>query len=163
MGIPLQSVGGVAYCGRMSSAEGPARLTSRHRGRSAHLRRFHRIKKVREKARKRRALDLTWRVGVFIVGGAIVTAGVIMLITPGPGWLVIIIGLAVLSTEYGWADRMLNHVSAVARRAAGRALDTRKRRRNQIILAVTALLVAVVSGLYLMEYGFTLAPLLGNE
>jgi uncharacterized protein (TIGR02611 family) len=42
--------------------------------------------------RARRALHLSWLVGVFVVGLAVVAAGVIMLPLPGPGWLVILPG-----------------------------------------------------------------------
>lgn len=97
-----------------------------------------------------------------MVGVPLITAGVVMLVTPGPGWLVIIIGLAVLASEFAWAERALGTVRRMARRAAERALDPRRRRRNQILLAVTALLACVFAWLYIIEYGFTLPPLLGG-
>lgn len=50
---------------------------------------------------------LAWRVGVTLVGVAIVVAGVILLPLPGPGWLIIFAGLGVLATEYAWASRLL--------------------------------------------------------
>ncbi len=48
-----------------------------------------------------------------IVGGfTLLFAGVVMLVTPGPGWLIIGLGLAVLAAEYVWARRLLNHLKA---------------------------------------------------
>lgn len=47
------------------------------------------------------------RVGVTIAGFAVVLAGAAMLVLPGPGVLVIIAGLAILATEYVWAQRLL--------------------------------------------------------
>ena len=44
----------------------------------------------------------------FGIGGVIVTlAGVIMLVTPGPAFVLIPIGLAMLSMEFVWAERLL--------------------------------------------------------
>ncbi|WP_229376948.1 TIGR02611 family protein [Streptomyces spirodelae] len=57
--------------------------------------------------RASRPLHMSWRVGIFIVGLAIVTGGVIMLPLPGPGWLVIFGGMAVWATEFVWAQHVL--------------------------------------------------------
>jgi len=40
------------------------------------------------------------KVIVFVVGWLIVVAGLIMLVTPGPGWAAIFLGFAILATEY---------------------------------------------------------------
>jgi len=66
------------------------------------------------------------RVAVTIVGFAVVLAGVAMLVLPGPGLLVIIAGLGILSTEYVWAQRML----ATAKRKAEEAKDAVLRKKN---------------------------------
>lgn len=49
----------------------------------------------------------TRRLGVAIVGGALVIAGIFMLFFPGPGILTLAAGLALLSTEFVWAQRWL--------------------------------------------------------
>ena len=54
------------------------------------------------------------RIAVTIVGLALLLAGLAMMILPGPGILVIIAGLAVLATEYVWAQRALNIAKAKA-------------------------------------------------
>jgi hypothetical protein len=39
-----------------------------------------------------------------VAGGFTLTAlGVVMLVTPGPGWVAIGLGLTLLATEYAWA------------------------------------------------------------
>lgn len=43
--------------------------------------------------------------GVFIIGWAVVFAGIAMLVLPGPGWAVIFIGFAILATEFASAKR----------------------------------------------------------
>ena len=50
------------------------------------------------------------RIAVLAVGSTIVLLGVIMLVTPGPGLVVIPIGLAVLSIEFAWARIWLRKV-----------------------------------------------------
>jgi hypothetical protein len=47
------------------------------------------------------------RIAITIIGGLIVLIGIAMLVLPGPGLLVIIAGLAILATEYVWAERLL--------------------------------------------------------
>jgi uncharacterized protein (TIGR02611 family) len=48
------------------------------------------------------------RVTITAVGFTLLVAGAAMLVLPGPGVLVIVAGLAVLSKEYAWARRPLN-------------------------------------------------------
>ena len=47
------------------------------------------------------------RGGVFLVGMALLVAGAAMLVLPGPGIAVILLGLVVLSAEFQWAKRAL--------------------------------------------------------
>jgi hypothetical protein len=45
--------------------------------------------------------------GVTVAGFAMLAGGAVMLVLPGPGLAVIALGLAVLSSEYAWAARLL--------------------------------------------------------
>lgn len=46
-----------------------------------------------------------------IVGGfTLLLIGVVMLITPGPGWLVILLGLGLLAAEFVWARRLMDRI-----------------------------------------------------
>jgi uncharacterized protein (TIGR02611 family) len=47
------------------------------------------------------------RGGVFLVGMALLVAGAAMMVLPGPGIAVILLGLVVLSAEFQWAKRAL--------------------------------------------------------
>ncbi|MCA1834769.1 MAG: PGPGW domain-containing protein [Actinomycetota bacterium] len=61
------------------------------------------------------------RVGVSIVGFVVLAVGLVGLIAPVlPGWLLIIVGLAILSTEYEWARRALDQAKVRAKGAANR-------------------------------------------
>lgn len=48
------------------------------------------------------------KIGVGIVGGVVLAAGVLMIPYPGPGWLVVFAGLGILATEFAWARRILD-------------------------------------------------------
>lgn len=43
-----------------------------------------------------------------IAGGIVVIIGIIAIPYPGPGWLIVFTGLAILATEFEWAQRILD-------------------------------------------------------
>lgn len=53
---------------------------------------------------------------IAIVGFAVVALGLVLVPFPGPGWLVVILGLVILATEFVWAQRLLGVVRAQVRR-----------------------------------------------
>ena len=48
-----------------------------------------------------------YRVGVGLAGTLVLAAGVVLIPYPGPGWLIVFAGLAILATEFRWAKRLL--------------------------------------------------------
>ncbi|WP_418956027.1 TIGR02611 family protein [Streptomyces tritici] len=104
----------------------------------------------------RRTLHMSWQVGVFIVGLAVVAGGVIMLPLPGPGWLVIFGGMAIWATEFVWAQLVLRWTKRKVTEAAQRALDPKVRRRNIILTTVGLVIIAVLLGIYLWKFGFVM-------
>lgn len=44
---------------------------------------------------------------VGVVGTLVLCTGIVAIPYPGPGWLIVFTGLAILSTEFSWAQRML--------------------------------------------------------
>jgi Putative transmembrane protein (PGPGW) len=61
------------------------------------------VKRVKSAAKK---------IAVSIIGFSVVIIGIILLPLPGPGILIIIAGLAILSTEFEKADKILTKVRA---------------------------------------------------
>jgi len=57
---------------------------------------------------RHRTLDMTYRVAVAVIGAAVVVGGIVLIPLPGPGWLIVFGGLAILSTEFEWAGRLLD-------------------------------------------------------
>ena len=68
---------------------------------------------------------------VLIVGTAVIAAGIIMLAIPGPGWLTIFVGLAIMATEFEAADRLKKRVEYRVRQAAATAKHGAKRLRKK--------------------------------
>lgn len=92
------------------------------------------------------------RAAVTIGGFAALLAGLVMLVTPGPGLAAIIGALGLLGTEYRWArqlhDKVKRHALSFARRVLARTPPVRKRRAvwRRMLMGVL-LLGAVVAGL----------------
>jgi uncharacterized protein (TIGR02611 family) len=61
------------------------------------------------------------RIAVTVVGFALVALGLVMLVLPGPGIVVVVIGFAVLGTEYVWAAAMLERTKRAAEWAGQKA------------------------------------------
>ena len=45
-----------------------------------------------------------------VIGFTLLLLGVVMLVTPGPGWVAIGLGLALLAAEFVWARRLLDRI-----------------------------------------------------
>jgi len=54
------------------------------------------------------------RVIVSVVGATVLLIGVALLVLPGPAFIVIPVGLAILATEYAWARRWLKKARRIA-------------------------------------------------
>jgi len=73
------------------------------------------------------------RLAVSVVGLVLLVAGLAMMVLPGPGILVIIAGLAVLATEYVWAQRALNFAKQKAEQAKNKVLGRKQPPTDQDI------------------------------
>ncbi|MFJ8602139.1 TIGR02611 family protein [Streptomyces shenzhenensis] len=101
----------------------------------------------------RRVLHMSWQVGVFVVGLAVVVTGIIMLPLPGPGWVVIFGGMAIWATEFVWAQLVLRWTKRKVTEAAQRALDPAVRRRNITLTVIGLVIAAVLLAIYLWKFG----------
>jgi putative transmembrane protein PGPGW len=59
------------------------------------------------------------RIIVAIIGFTLLCLGAVMLVTPGPGWAVIFLGLSVLAAEFVWARRLLKRLKKAGANVAG--------------------------------------------
>lgn len=53
---------------------------------------------------------------VAVVGGTVLAVGVVLLVLPGPAFLVIPAGLGILAVEFAWARRWLRKVRELGQR-----------------------------------------------
>ena len=89
------------------------------------------------------------RVLVGVVGGLITILGVVALIAPGPGWLIIFAGLGILGSEFAWAARALKTAKGVA----SRAIDSTKIAKRQQLL-IFAVIAFSALALLVIWYGY---------
>ena len=53
---------------------------------------------------------------IAIIGGTVLLIGVALIVLPGPAFIVIPIGLAILATEFAWAGSVLARAKAMVRK-----------------------------------------------
>ncbi|WP_420452013.1 PGPGW domain-containing protein [Ilumatobacter sp.] len=83
------------------------------------------------------------RIGVFLLGTLVVLAGIALLALPGPGVVVIIVGLLILATEFDWAQRLLD---IVVERAADAVRKLQESKGGRIMLALSGV-VLIAAGI----------------
>lgn len=57
-----------------------------------------------------RTVEQVRRVFLIIAGFTLLLVGAVMLVTPGPGLLVIFLGLGLLAAEFVWARRLMDRL-----------------------------------------------------
>ncbi|MFT4043497.1 MAG: TIGR02611 family protein [Gordonia sp. (in: high G+C Gram-positive bacteria)] len=55
-------------------------------------------------------LNRIYRVVVGVVGTVVLLGGIVAIPYPGPGWLIVFLGLGILASEFTWAQRVLRFV-----------------------------------------------------
>ncbi|MEW6002871.1 MAG: PGPGW domain-containing protein [Nitrospirota bacterium] len=56
------------------------------------------------------ALKKVKKIIIGVVGFTVLAIGILLIVLPGPAFIVIPIGLAILATEFAWARRLLKKV-----------------------------------------------------
>jgi uncharacterized protein (TIGR02611 family) len=108
------------------------------------------IRKLEERKERHKQRHPVHRAGVVVLGTVLVLGGIVLSGpgVPGPGFLVILIGLGFLALEFDRAERLLERVILWGDRAAERAERTTTKQRILAgvagALAVAAFVVAAV-------------------
>jgi uncharacterized protein (TIGR02611 family) len=83
----------------------------------------------------RRTIHLTYKVArrivIGVVGATVLILGIVMMVTPGPGLVVIPVGLAILSLEFAWARAWLRRLRRVLSNNGASARARRAERHRQ--------------------------------
>jgi uncharacterized protein (TIGR02611 family) len=84
------------------------------------------------------------RTAITIAGWVLVLLGLAALILPGPGLLLLLLGLVVLSQEYDWAERRVEPVKEKAFDVARQGVSTYPR----IVMSALGALAVVAAGIF---------------
>ena len=87
------------------------------------------IEKLEARRATHRDRSRLYRIGFGVVGARVLVGGVVMLVTPGPAFVLIPIGLAMLSLEFVWAEKLLEKSLEQAQIAQEKAAQTTRTQR----------------------------------
>ena len=90
---------------------------------------------------------LVWRISVAVVGFVFIALGLVMLVTPGPAWLLILLGLGIWTTEFTWVRNRVIGAYEWLQRAAGWLAQ---RPRWMVVIAGVALIAAAAAALLVL-------------
>ena len=122
--------------------EEPARDPRREHGWEEKLERWR--ERYQQKGRMYR---LMW----LITGTILLVCGLAMLVLPGPAFVVIPIGLAMLAMQFAWAEWMLDKALAQADKAQRKAREATRRQKLYGAAATTLGVAAAVTAWLLWE------------
>jgi uncharacterized protein (TIGR02611 family) len=87
------------------------------------------VRRLRGRQESHREHSRLYRAAFVVAGALILLAGVAMLALPGPAFVVIPIGLAILALEFTWAERLLETALEKAADAQDRAAEASPRQK----------------------------------
>jgi uncharacterized protein (TIGR02611 family) len=111
-----------------------------------------------ERSRRARAVRIAKRWTIGVAGGVVILTGLALVPLPGPGWLIVFLGLGLLATEFDWAERLLHR----GREQLRRWTDWVQRQPLILRLAIGAVGLAFTGAVVyttLLLYGALPAPL----
>jgi len=87
------------------------------------------------------------RGAVLVGGGALVVVGIVLLVLPGPGLLLVLGGLLVLSSEFPAVDKYIDPIQEKAMAAAEQSVSSPLRLTGSILAGLALIVAGVVWGL----------------
>ena len=63
------------------------------------------------------------QIGILLVGLPVLTVGIVLIPLPGPGLLVCLLGLLILSLEFDWAQKLVDRLRDYLKRMTNPAKD----------------------------------------
>jgi hypothetical protein len=114
------------------------------------------VERLRQQRERHRLRPLAVRVLYILVGFTLLGAGVAMLVLQGPAFVVLPIGLALLSLEFAWAEKLLESALEKGEVAKRKAADTTTTQR--ILSAIAFALGAGALGAWAILGDIPLLP-----
>ena len=109
------------------------------------------VRKLRARQAEHKQRGRLYRFAFVAVGLAVLGVGIAMLALPGPAFVVIPIGLAILSLEFAWAGRALETALEKAEQAKRSAKKTSRSQRLMVAGATALAVVAAIVASILWE------------
>jgi uncharacterized protein (TIGR02611 family) len=106
------------------------------------------VEGVRERRERHKKRGRTVRAVVVFGGFAVVAAGLAMLVLPGPGLLVIAVGLGVLALEFAWAERLLQRTVEKMSAASDKVKETSRAQQAILVLLAGLVVLGAVAAAY---------------
>jgi len=108
------------------------------------------FRRFRAKMRSNRVTSVAWKTVVAAIGSTFLVFGLIFLVTPGPGWAIIFLGLVILASEFAWASRLV----APVRVRILKAVSGKKRPRLVWFLIISGVSLVALIATYLVYINF---------
>jgi uncharacterized protein (TIGR02611 family) len=102
------------------------------------------VEKLEARREEHQDRSLVYRVLFGVAGAVVLLAGLVMLVTPGPAFVLIPIGLAMLSMEFAWAAIALDKALEQAQAAQEKAANTSPLQRVLVGIAGALAVAAAV-------------------
>jgi len=103
------------------------------------------VERLRARRAHHRDRHIAIRALFVVVGFTLLVGGIAMLVLPGPAFVVIPIGLAMLSLEFFWAERAMEKALEKAEEAKEKAGRTSTTQRLLIAIVVVLAIAAAVT------------------
>jgi uncharacterized protein (TIGR02611 family) len=112
------------------------------------------VQRLEQQRDRHRERHIVIRILYIAVGFTCLLGGIGMLLLPGPAFLVIPIGLAILSLEFAWAEGRLERALVQGEIAKRKAAETTKTQRILTAIACTLAAAAFVAWALLDDIPF---------
>jgi uncharacterized protein (TIGR02611 family) len=109
------------------------------------------IERLLQRREHHKTRHTLFRVAWGLGGAVVLLGGLLMLVTPGPAFVLIPVGLAMLALEFEWAERLLERALTQAEKARAKAAGTSTFQRIAgAVLAAGALAGAVAAAVVVL-------------
>ncbi len=103
------------------------------------------VRRLQAQRAKHKSRAVPVRAATALGGFLVVALGILALPFPGPGWLIIFVGLAILSLEFSWAGRALDWLLVQVARMQRHLQHAPRGERIALALVVVLIVAAIVA------------------
>jgi uncharacterized protein (TIGR02611 family) len=112
------------------------------------------VRKLRERQLEHKQRGRLYRLAFVVLGLSVLSVGIAMLALPGPAFVVIPIGLAILSLEFAWAEHLLEKALVKGEEAKRKASEASRAQKILSGLAIACAAAAALAAAILWDIPF---------